>query len=270
LPRPDTIINSTDDSHIQLFALAKEELREVVTAYPWAELQREAVYTLVAGQESYALPADFLTIIPETGWNRSTSQRVLGPLTPNEWAARKSGLVNVTSRTEYRFKGINSKQLFLNPAPTAADAGQLIGWEYQSRMAVRPRDWKAGVSFNSGTFCWSNDNLYFTTTGGVTGNSPPIHSNGLVNDGGVFWGPNFDLYEPMADSDEMLLDPHLFYLGVKFRFLRDKGLDYEFAEVQYRRYLRSNASNLTGAQVLSFVPGVGDMLVDPQISEGSW
>lgn len=271
LPRPDTIINSTDDGHVQLLVLAKEEIRELVAAYPWAELQREASYTLVADQDAYTLPADFLKIIHSTNWNRTESQWLNGPLNSQEWQLRKSALVKPTIRQEFRLKGFGSKQLFIYPTPTAADAGQIVVWEYQSKMGVRPRDWSASTNFAAGSCCWSNDTVYLTASGGITGATAPVHSSGNISDGGVLWGPSTGLYEIKANTDEVLLDSHLLYLGTKYRFLRDKGLDYGFAETQYRSYLRSNASNFTGSQVLDFTPRYRDIESErPNIDEGSW
>lgn len=47
--------------------------------------------------------------------------------------------------------------------------------------------WATATVMVAGTYCANGVNIYFTSAGGTTGASPPVHTSGTVSDGGVSW-----------------------------------------------------------------------------------
>jgi hypothetical protein len=70
---------STDPNILQLNALLKSCGRELSRSYSWTHLQSEYTFSTVASTASYVLPTDFRTMIPQSGWNRTTSMAARGP-----------------------------------------------------------------------------------------------------------------------------------------------------------------------------------------------
>lgn len=102
-----------------------------------------------------------------------------------------------------------------------------MAFEYQSTNWVRPKTWTASTVFAGMRYSWYNGNIYYTTSGGTTGATPPTHTTGTSSDGGVSWTYQNIVYEePLNDADEFLLEPKLIKLGTKWRFLQQKGLEY--------------------------------------------
>jgi hypothetical protein len=80
----------------------------------------------VNGTEAYALPSDFRSLVANSGWNRSTSFPLGGPVGSEYWQFRKAVAVGGVLYTNIRiWKG----QMWLEPTPSAV---QTIAYEYQS------------------------------------------------------------------------------------------------------------------------------------------
>jgi hypothetical protein len=88
---------STDQAVVQLCRLLKKAGREIVREREWSHLTREHTFTTVALQKAYALPTDFRAMIPQTGWDRSSTQPLIGPIPPQEWQCVKG--------SEYTYQG---------------------------------------------------------------------------------------------------------------------------------------------------------------------
>jgi hypothetical protein len=120
---------STDANFIQACSLLKSLGRDVVAFRGWSHLRGEHTFTTVAGQADYPLPADYYSMVPQTGWNRSNLTPLVGPASPQVWnylmAGNFGGTVNVT------FRGMNRR---LSIYPTTG--GMDISFEYSSRYWV--------------------------------------------------------------------------------------------------------------------------------------
>jgi len=126
IPRPETVINNTEDNVKSLLVQANIEGIELAKRHTWAQTTKEGTYTSVATESQGAFSSlgsgaadysDFDRMIPGTFWNRSMNWRIDGPLSPIEWQAKKSSSAS-GPYNEYR---IQSGNLYLYPAPTAGD-----------------------------------------------------------------------------------------------------------------------------------------------------
>lgn len=129
LAAPNTIIGNTDLTAKQMLAISNRSGKQLAQRFAFQELIKETTHTTLAaelqGTVESIMPG-FNWYLYETIWNRTTSDRVWGPLYPREWQFLKAS--NVTGPfPEFR---IRDKKLYMLPAPTV---GQTIGMEYVSR-----------------------------------------------------------------------------------------------------------------------------------------
>lgn len=132
LPSPTIAFNSSDYTILQMIALANREGKQLMQRHEWYALQKLYSITLVAGQDTYALPNDFDRPIDRTWWDSSNRWPMEGSISPQEWEWIKSGINTVTPRRRWRLLGSSSSPLIIDPIPNAGDAGNIITFEYIS------------------------------------------------------------------------------------------------------------------------------------------
>lgn len=119
---------SYDGNYIQLVKLLKSCGRELVQARNWTYLRKEYTFTTVQGTSTYDLPADFLRMYDQSGWNRTNRLPLGGPLSPQEWQYLKARLVGVVFTVLFRPM---NRQIHLYP-DTDTPGGYTIAFEYGS------------------------------------------------------------------------------------------------------------------------------------------
>ena len=88
LTRSTVVVASTDGNTRTLLALAQTEGRELQERYSWPQTQLEATHTTLAAQLQGVMTTiapGFGYILNQTFWNRTLTQPVTGPLSPQEW-----------------------------------------------------------------------------------------------------------------------------------------------------------------------------------------
>lgn len=188
--------SSTDPNVTQLCVMLKSAGREMVKARNWNYLRRECLITTVAGVSNYALPSDFLNMIDQTGWVRTTRLPMAGPVSPQEWQYLKARLVGVT--LTILFRPIN-RTIQIFPDGVNAPGGLVLAFEYQSSNWV------------------GNDPA---VTGGVTTNA-------------VLAFPAADA--PSAATEVVWFDKWMMSRLLKLRFMEDKGLPTASADRAFQR-----------------------------------
>jgi len=127
IPRPLTVVNSTDQQVRQLFALLKEEGNELYRSYPWQALNRTWLYTTVADEEQpLGLPDDIDRFIGNTQFDRTGQRQMIGPLTPQQWQAIKAQPVYASVFLGWVQKG---GEILIQPTPPV---GHELAYEYIS------------------------------------------------------------------------------------------------------------------------------------------
>ncbi len=132
VPRPPSAVGSTDQQARQLLALLGETLEEMHDR-EWQRPTREWEFTTVAAelQPDGIDPAVVRTFINGSFFNRSTNQRLIGPLSSQEWQAIKafppaSGI--------YLAWRLRENGFLVTPIPPA---GQTITYEFITNARVR-------------------------------------------------------------------------------------------------------------------------------------
>lgn len=243
------ITASTETTTKQLRTLANRINQEMADQYPWTSMYASGSITLVAGQSQYGLPAAFSYYLYETFWNSSTRWRVIGPMTPQEYAETQGYGLNTTIYTRFQLRGISNNQLLIYPTPTAAVAGQTIIFEYIADRSVRPATWAAGTAYDANAYTFYNGNYYTTAAGGTSGATAPTHTSGSASDGGVTWTYYSGPYkEFLADSDVSIFNERTLELGVLERFAEIHGLD--SIQPRYQTQLNEDFSRQNPGKVI--------------------
>ena len=266
LPRTTSIIGATDQNTRTLLACANDEGKEVSTDFEWTVLENEYTFTLTSGTANYALPTDFDRHIPQTQWDRNFHWELIGPVTPQEWQFRKSGIIASSPRRRFRIKTRVSNQFYLDPTPASSDTGLTMVLEYYSASWVQPKQWVTSTAFAAGSYCSNNGIYYKTTAGGTTGATVPTHTSGSVSDGGVTWTYNTDVFDHfVADTDTTLIPQVCIELGVMWRFLMSKGMaSWQSYKAKYDEMIPRWSSKTRGARTIDMSNSVwGERFIGP-------
>lgn len=219
------IIASTETTTKQLRVIANRINHEIADAFPWPVMYASGSITLVAGQASYALPAAFSWYHYETFWNSSTRWRILGPMSPQEYAEIRGYGLNTTVYQRFQVRGISNNELLISPTPSASNNGNVVIFEYIADRSVRPATWAASTVYGTNAYTFYNGNYYQTTVGGTSGATPPTHTSGSVSDGGVTWTYYNGAYSDfLADTDETVFNQKTLEQGMLERFAEIHGL----------------------------------------------
>lgn len=127
---PSVVMANSDAQVAILRALATQEGRELAARVAWQRLTKEASFTTVAQEaQTGAIPADFGRLIPETVWNYTEREPLIGPVSAAEWQALQAGLVGPPD-LHYRIRG---NDFLIIPTPPA---GETVKYEYVSAYWV--------------------------------------------------------------------------------------------------------------------------------------
>lgn len=133
LPLPSLVAASRDDQIVQLQGLLHEILDDLEERKVWTALQIEATWAALAAELQGTIVSlangGFKAMLASSFFNRTTDQRIEGPVDPVTWQAVKTGLTSLTL-PHFRLRGGN---LYITPAPTLNDT---LAFEYQSSWAV--------------------------------------------------------------------------------------------------------------------------------------
>lgn len=160
LESPAAVMSSTDDQIRQLRGLANEVLTDVLNrGQSWPELQKQALFTTVAGDNQGAMtalaPYGFKYIIEDTAYDRTARRPLYGPRNSQRWQ-EAAALPFTGPYYSYRiWEGKFRTQ-------TAMPAGSQIAFEYASDWAILDTDgvtWKKRFATDMDTFGLNEDLL---------------------------------------------------------------------------------------------------------------
>ena len=126
-------VGSTDEAFVQIRYLLDSAGQELVQLHNWQILQEEYSFTTQNGDTGvYDLPDNFSHMIDQTGWDRTNSVPVGGPLSSQDWAyAVGRDLVSQSIYASFKLQN-NKLELYPQPPPVGMD----VTFEYMSRNWV--------------------------------------------------------------------------------------------------------------------------------------
>ena len=228
-----TVIGSDDTTTKQLLAMAQRVIKEMADEYPWSKLFASGTITLAAGVADYALPAAFSYYHYDTFWNSSTRWRVLGPMSPQEYAFERGYGLTADVNQRFQLRGVTNNQFTIYPTPEAGQDGEVIIFEYIADRCVRPPTWAVGQSITAGDYRFFNGIYYLATTTGTTSGSDPATNGGVTWT--VFTGPYSTF---LTDNDEPILNQKTLEQGMLERFAEVHSL--ESVRPRFQDYLQSD------------------------------
>lgn len=159
--RPSGLVAETDNHEAQaILRHLTRTCRQLAAEYDWEKITREHTFTTVEQDEQTgAIPADFLRMIQDTAFNRTTREKVGGPITKEDWQRRKASLtVNVYD--EFIMRG---GKLYITPTPPV---GELIAYEYITKfIGIGPDGTTERTSFlDDGDTAYFDDELLILGT----------------------------------------------------------------------------------------------------------
>lgn len=83
-------------------------------------------------RDTYAVPADFVTFMNRTQWDRTNHWELIGPMSPQENQWVMSGIVTTGPRRRFRQVGRGVDVFRIWPPPTANDTPSTLSYEYVS------------------------------------------------------------------------------------------------------------------------------------------
>lgn len=214
-PRPSSVAGNTDQLARQALALVNRQGKELARERDWKILVREHSFSTANGTSDYALPSDFDHFIDDSGWNRTLTQSLTGPLSGQEWQTIKSGSIGSGAygqrwRVKRSTSGAIANRFVLDPTPSTVET---VVFEYVSTS-------------------WCSDSL------GTTGQAAFA-----------------------ADTDLPLLPEHLLVMGLTWRLLKAKGLEYGDALAEYQSSLQREMARDGGMPKLSLNRRAGSALL---------
>jgi hypothetical protein len=131
-------LGSADPNFAQLAALLTSFGQDLVKKFQWQHLVTEYLLNTLAGVLIYALPADWMELIPQTGWNRTTRLPMAGPLSSQQWQGLKAWTINSAYTVAFR---LNPNELWFLVAPPV---GTQLAMEYRSNSWIIPNGYAQG------------------------------------------------------------------------------------------------------------------------------
>jgi len=232
---PSSIVSTSDKTQIQLRMMIHAQARAMRNLHIWRQQVRAYSFTTEANRAYYPLPEDFYAMRANTGYDQADSIPLQGPAGDSLTQDILYGAQQTGKPYSFRIHGYDfnpttgSGQFQVIPEPQSA--GDELSFEYLTKTTFLPPHWtasEAGVTVNK--YRNANGNIYKCTaiTSGTTGTTAPSHTSGSAVDNGVTWLYWSAPYEAIVlDTDLSIFDDDIMIEGVKYRYQRSKGLDYE-------------------------------------------
>jgi hypothetical protein len=272
-PAPASLFGSDTRIAKILRQAASDTMREYLRKCDWvglSEFQSTWVFTLTPGRFAYPLPPDYLRLIPNTEHRGGWPLGLIGPATPQFWAAWIYGQCTPQIQAGWR---IRNNAIWFDPTPSA---NELVFIEYISRFPVvsglvdGDYDMTGDIPVCNAPFVPRDGQLVLA----VPDELPPVQDFPGDYDTQPGWdeaqfdeeisdvlktiNPNSGI-EPLpqvrreaftADTDTPAFeDDHLLSLGMTYRLRRALGLDYAEIVAEYEEEMEVKASQDAGGAV---------------------
>lgn len=146
IPAPESVVGSTDQQTILLYALAKRAGRDVADSYDWQVLTEQHTFTTTAtAEQTGAVPDDLDHFVSDSFFDRTTRRQLIGPITPQAWQAIQAQPALNRVFLAWRQR---SGEFLITPTPSAGDE---IAYSYVSKNWVRAANGDLKDSFTADT-----------------------------------------------------------------------------------------------------------------------
>lgn len=141
IPVPASVLSNQDAMVMQILGLLNELCEDLYTRKTLQAANFEATFTSTASEDQGAMstlaPYGFVSLVPNTFFDRTLRRSMLGGLTPAEWQMRKATLI---TGPFYQFR-LWQDHLYVSPT---MEPGHTIAFEYRSNWFVKNNNVTAG------------------------------------------------------------------------------------------------------------------------------
>jgi hypothetical protein len=273
LPRVSTLLGTTDNAVNQVRALIYAEAEYLRNQRIFPQCKRKHTFSTADGRAQYPLPEDFYAALLRTQWDTTNRWELIGPMSDQSMAFRTYGFVSFEERYGYRIFGpdmnpnTSGGQFEINPTPGTSVAA--LYFEYITKTLFLPPNWAPTAVVAATSYRNANGNIYYTAAGGTTGATPPTGTSPAV-DGTVTWEYRTAPYsEIITNSDLNLFDDDIMRIGLQWRLLETKGLDYAAKRAEHDDMVDSAKARWLGNFSISL--GLPDYRFPrPNVRDGGW
>lgn len=274
---PSSLFGSTDASVRQWLHLFYALGRDIRNQFDYPTLKRKYRFDTVVDQKLYPLPGDYWRLLLNTQWDETNDWALFGPEDDGGIAGRDLGIVPYGTQYSYRIAGAFGQAVSSIPSfdenggyfeisPVASEVRELY-IEYISANWFYPAQWLASTAYTSGDLVSANGAIYKATSTGSTNTVRPSGESTTIAETGI----SFQLWRGIfsqitADTNFPIIDPEVLIAGLKWRFLRAKGLDYAQELQDYNAAVISSMGRFDGVKSIN---GDGPEWYEfPYLSEG--
>lgn len=274
---PSSLFGSTDASARQWLALLYALGRDIRNQQDYPTLKRKYRFDTVIGQKLYPLPGDFWRLLLSTQWDETNQWALFGPEDDGGIAGRDLGIVPYGTQYSYRVVGaigqavdsipsFDENRGYFEISPVADEVRELY-IEYITANWLYPAQWQPSTAYNTGDLVSASGNIYKATSTGSTNTTRPSGESTTIAQTGIsfqLWRGVIDVIG--ADTYFPIIDPEVLICGLKWRFLRAKGLDYAQELQDYNAALAASKGRFDGVKSIN---GDGPEWYEfPYLSEG--
>lgn len=263
LTAPASLYGSTDPDAIQLLQLIYDVAEELRQAKVFIQQKRTYSFDTVADTTKYQLPTDFYSPILSTHWNQDETDRLIGPVSDNQFNwhlySGHSSLTNYTYRIFGWDNNPNSElgQFEVNPTPASA---QTLSFDYLTRHLFLPPNWLPATVYTTANYVNVNGNIYKCTSNGTSSaDDPPSGTDASgIADGTAEWGYYNTPYEAiLTDNDLCLFDYDLMKIGLRAKWYEEHGGELaESAAIEFKSKIDRAVTRYKGSRKGSFASDV--------------
>lgn len=284
LAQSSIVVGSTDQTTIQMFAYANQEIEELRQRHNWTALQNE--YNLVVSVPITTVGdvlenSAVITNIPSTAAIQANYFMVSGSGIPA--AARVLSVdspTQITMTMECTGAAVGTELLFMKdtyPEPSDFDHFEnRTWWDRTNRWELLGPDSPQLDQWHRSGIVTTGPRRHFRQLGALANNyriwPPPgsdvtepvqlvyeyISQNAVY----VLTGPTTQKYFT-ADGDIPILNDRAVIMGVKWRFWEQKGFDWQVKRTDYDNYVERLAARDGGAKTLNLVTRTNPIFISP-------
>lgn len=279
------VTSPTELQYLSLFKFVGDNLRN--RPYQWPQLKRAYTFTTQTGVRNYQLPGDFYRILESSQWDETNQWPLRGPISDFNFNVREFAVVSLQTRKAFRLIGPTNYLFSTAPYSQRSQgyfeidsAGQnntdelFLG--YLSCNWLWPKDWAASTVYATGDVVTGVGQTYIYTTGGTSGTTRPSFTSGTAADGTgtlALWREVYsaDPSNALLDDDAVcLFDEDLMIEGMRWAYLRAKGIDYTQERQDWEQQVKSSFARFNGPQRINLADEMGDYYEWPNVPPGSW
>lgn len=117
LAQPQQVFTSTDTQTLQLAGLMNQAGQANNHDFQWRQTTKQHTFTTVAAElQPDGFPDDFDRIVPDTVYNRSTTRKIYGPMTEEDWQKYKAYPIFTSVNPAFIMRG--EDEWYFQPAPS--------------------------------------------------------------------------------------------------------------------------------------------------------